>query len=314
VLQGGGESDIHEHPGDEFVLVRSGEVEVRFEDTGLRTTLRSGEFMHYYAEQRHSAFNVGDRPAELFVVRFYQVATTGTRQAIWTSLQQALRANDPRDAFVPAEALSWFLQMIPTYATRLVGAIQDVLGLDRFLERWLEVLGKEDLSTASIVPPIANQLRIVDLSKRYGIPEYVLYSFAQPAVGNVIAVRAEDFVRVPQEVLPDGVEYQLPRRNLACSDISIALVTIAPTPSSTLDKPKHHGTTEARHPGFEAILVRRGRVDVYFGAEVAPACTLTADTTQLCHFDSSVAHRIENPSATEEAELLVIRFYRDGIQ
>jgi cupin domain len=67
------------------------------------------------------------------------------------------------------------------------------------------------------------------------------------------------------------------------------------------------------HPGSEAILMLQGSVALYYEDGPGAAVSLSADAQRLCHFDSRYPHWVENVSDHEDAEVLVIRFYRDRL-
>jgi uncharacterized cupin superfamily protein len=83
-----GESALHAHPGDELLLVLAGEIEVRLADSGMDTPLKTGDYAHFYAEQKHGVRNHGPQSAEVLVVRYYQLESLGTRPAFLDDLKK----------------------------------------------------------------------------------------------------------------------------------------------------------------------------------------------------------------------------------
>jgi quercetin dioxygenase-like cupin family protein len=75
----GGESDGHQHLGDELSIVLDGELEMELEDSGLFARLKKGSFLHFYAEQNHRARNKCETPAHCLVIRFHQTWSKGVR-------------------------------------------------------------------------------------------------------------------------------------------------------------------------------------------------------------------------------------------
>src|SRR5207253_2671670 len=73
VLDPQGSSDAHRHGGDELLFVlHGGPVEVRLQDGGEKFRLERGDYLHFYAEQSHSAHNISTTDkAEVLVIRFY---------------------------------------------------------------------------------------------------------------------------------------------------------------------------------------------------------------------------------------------------
>ncbi len=78
-LEPGGQSDTHEHPGSELLLVlEGGPVELCLQPSGVRVKIEEKEFVHFRAEVPHSL--VSQSKTSVFVVRFYQLHSNGTRQ------------------------------------------------------------------------------------------------------------------------------------------------------------------------------------------------------------------------------------------
>jgi quercetin dioxygenase-like cupin family protein len=310
-LASDGTSDVHEHPGDELVFVRQGSIEVLFEQTGVRTRLGPGEFMHYYAEQRHSAIAVQGR-AELLIVRVFHVGRDDTRQAISRHLLDALADAGPGTPTFSQRALQWIRQVLPNYRARLTNEINDVLGFKRFLEccpvpAGLDVVGLSD----GLAGP--GRLTLAEISATYDIKDFLLAGFAQPAAPNVAVIREADFVPISAESLTPELVHRVPSRNLSFSDISIAKATLKPSAGSqhrSALPPIHN-----HHPGSEAILMLRGELELYYEGQSGPVGMLAADGgPQLCHFDSNRRHWVENGRHDMDAEFFVIRFYRDELR
>ena len=133
VLSPKGESAVHEHPGDELILVLQGEVEIRFHHNGVRTRLTKGEIIHFYAEQIHSAVNVSASVAQLFIIRFYEIQSSDTRERVRQDLEATLTT--PRRASVTHLEASWIPQSISSRFAGHPGFVMDKLGLARFLGR-----------------------------------------------------------------------------------------------------------------------------------------------------------------------------------
>jgi quercetin dioxygenase-like cupin family protein len=313
LLGGKGASANHEHPGDELMLVLEGQVEVRFEANGMRTVMNKGDLVHFYAEQRHQVFNLGAHPAELFIVRFYQFNSPkgfDSRQDVWRAVDWLLtdsssRRPDDSGLRIMEHARHWIRECIPHYSLSVPS--RDYLGLSRFLQQWcrwkkfapLPAGLERDLTTLG--PDALAKLEWSDLlqgfPKLLGVDRFLLEGFASPAVPNVVLVREQDFTGKDSQS-GTGIDYALPHRNLSCSDISIARVT----QSAGSWGPRNS------HPGLEAILCLEGsltvEVDDADAAEVGPRC--------LCHFDSTVPHRVGN-TGDRDATYFVIRFFRDGL-
>jgi quercetin dioxygenase-like cupin family protein len=311
-----GESDEHEHPGDEMIWVESGEIEIQFELSGTNLTLRQGELVHFYAEHRHKV--IAKKPSNCFIIRFYQIGSENTRQFLWRTLDGLLAGTDDRkQAALKNEARAWIHEILPTYRQE-PREINDVLGLARFLLRWrtfhsqsgleetIDEHSRSKLESALLGP--ADRISLKDIASSYGVEEFLLHSYCARAVPGLIVLRGHDFKRLPRDQAAglfrnakQKVEYYLPCRNLSCGDMSLARVILEP-----------EGTTGPnRHTGYEAILMISGEVALYFDDEPSPAQIISHSGGQLCHFRSAEMHRIVNTGSCR-AEFLVIRFHRDG--
>ncbi len=317
MLPSKGESDKHEHPGDEIIWVESGEIELQFELSGINVTLRESDLVHFYAEHRHKV--VAKKPARCFIIRFYQIGSENTRQFLWQALEAMLSGSDGgRFTTLKNEARAWIHEILPTYRKEN-GEVNDLLGLARFLLRWRDFHRQSDDDRGPIdetaVTKLENALLgagdqacLRDVAQSYGVKEFLLHSYRARAVPGLIVLRQQDFKKLSSDQAArlfqnakQGVEYSLPWRNLSCADMSLAKVTLQPG-----------GTTGPNfHPGFEANLILSGEVALVFDEEHSPAETMSRSAGQLCHFNSARTHRIENRGSSP-AEFLVFRFHRDG--
>lgn len=314
LLGGKGASANHEHPGDELLLVIDGQVEIRFDANGIRTVMNKGDLVHFYAEQRHQVFNLGPRPAELFIVRFHQFASSkgfDSRQDVWHAVDRLLAADVPErpgdpDLSIQEHARHWIRESIPHYSLSV--PTHDYLGLSRFLQQWLRWKKPEEsrqnlqsqldqLSPTNLATLDWDEM-LEDFPRMLGVDRFLLEGFASPAVPAVVLVREQDYTRQDSHQGIGGAAYSLPQRNLSCSDISIAKVKLNAGSSG----PKNS------HPGLEAILCLKGTVTI----EVDGAGATVVGPRCLCHFDSTLRHRVRN-LGDGEAAYFVIRFYRDGL-
>lgn len=228
VFEPHGESDDHCHPGDELAFVRLGDVEVRFGQSGIRTTLSEGEIIHFHAEARHQIVNLNpSKPAEVLIVRFYQIDAR-TRLDLWTELQSSLL---DRSKTLDPHAVGWLRQVLPNYESSPSGnPIVDSLGFARFLQECgklqdafgqpvgsLQTLERERLENSD--PNTIRQLTESDLAmiaSAYGVKEFLLRAFRSPGVPGAVILRPSDFETVDGVIEGEqGVEYMLPCRNLA---------------------------------------------------------------------------------------------------
>ncbi|MFO0969364.1 MAG: cupin domain-containing protein [Gemmataceae bacterium] len=98
-FQPGGESDAHDHPGDELLLVLKGRVEVVIESSGIRQILDEGEYIHFHSEQRHfAAITRRTKNARVFVIRFFQLQKQGAgHDDIRSALREMLKILEEPD-------------------------------------------------------------------------------------------------------------------------------------------------------------------------------------------------------------------------
>jgi quercetin dioxygenase-like cupin family protein len=342
-LDGDGRSDVHHHPGDELMFVVEGEIEVRLHDSGLRVGLKQGEVSHFHAEQTHSAVNVSkDKPAYIFIIRFYQMLATPsprmprTRQQMRENLRRVLGGMKGE---LTASAKGWVLQAL---ANRSVDdlkeqthtVIRDRLGLARmirilpnpqrraeseFLNRIGIALNKKYrklddlLNDLEIGELMVSDEVLRDLSGLYrDVYDLLFLRFLFPGVPGAMVFRPddrEDGIDVAQlklknlVAIPEGVAYTLPRRSLSCSDIAISLLALKP----------EKGTRWNQHPGYELLLPLEGEAEIQLGHDrKRPPYRISADEGRLAHYHSEKLHRVSNPASDMAARILVIRFYGEG--
>ena len=103
--------------------------------------------------------------------------------------------------------------------------------------------------------------------------------------------------------LAEGVRYDIPRRTLACSDVAIARLQLAPGMFCPWNK----------HPGTELLIALTGRatVEIKRGRSYEVLGRIAAGDN-IAHYASDQTHRIVNEDQDQTAELLVIRFYGEG--
>ena len=331
-------SDVHSHLGDEFLFVISGEVVIAFEDTEVSTTLGQGDYIHYYAEQTHAAANVTLNPAELFIVRFYQLRTEGTRQGIKRAVDDAV-SEAPSLAGktkIPPALVPWLRAMssipvpiggVPTESEwsrkpneQRPRLVKDTAGLGRFLE---EVRVMRAHSSYKMVCDASGESAeyhrqlengiaevpcadLCNIAEWYGVQEMLLHNYICPAFPHVVAVRgltspsiSKDFAAVAEQVTEgSSVKYGLPRRNLMYSDMSINLTMLKP----------NQATLANAHPGFEFVMPLEGVCKVVFESS-GTVFRASAHERGYVHYSSEQLHRVVTES--EPARVLVIRFYRD---
>jgi len=328
----GGRSDVHSHPGDELMFVRRGTIDVLLRNTGLRARLNQGDYLHFYAEQEHCAFNATTERAELFILRF---RFSGRR----SELLRGLHAKKPKKLLV-SQAIRELLLTVAPYpvATGQEGQPSEPNAerqvLDRFgLGRLLQLLGSERFCaegarltldelarkgarfrfTRAKIHRIRHglaavtQADLMNLAEIYGVKPMLFYDYLFPVLRNAIAVRQHGEPEVsfqdvgemralpPQYVGESRARYRVPCRRLADTDVAIA----------NLELPPGGTTPENRHPGHEILLPLKGRFIVRFGQTLA---RVNAEEGTFAHFHSHRRHQVVN-MGHETAEALVIRMY-----
>jgi quercetin dioxygenase-like cupin family protein len=148
VIDPGGQSDVHHHPGDEFLYVLEGSVDVAFADSGVQIALRRGDYAQYYSEQNHSVINHSDGPAHLFIIRFYQVSDESSRQKmrqeVWSQIVTRASGFDHQHSRVSLRpsTLAWVMESAAGRSRHLLekgepipNEVLDRGGLARLLNR-----------------------------------------------------------------------------------------------------------------------------------------------------------------------------------
>lgn len=316
-LDGGGFSDRHSHPGDELIFCLTGTIQLRLENSGLWTILGAGDYAHFYAEQVHSAHNIGDDPAELFIIRFYQLESMGTRFRILADLKSKTR----RGAHT-ARAVQELMSAVDPLmvASEDLPEIIDRFGLGRLLQmisegngislRKLEEAGKKarlGFNRSKFhrlhngdAPVTKKQL--VALARTYGIHPMLLFDFLFPALRNAVVVRHSDndFYQMPEDLVGvQGVKYFCPCRRLADSDISIAVIELDVGGKSPVN----------RHPGHELLLpLSDGTIAIRLGEGGETGVRLSGRGSKYAHYFSNQDHYVAN-AGDSKVRCLLLRFY-----
>lgn len=325
-LHPGGVSDVHQHPGDELMLVLDGSVLVELPELGLCTELRRGDFIHFYAEQCHAAKCTGETTATVLVIRFLQLEELGAR---YTLHSDATSGDNWTNKEFVGRIRQEFLQMLMPFrlidSNRQPGAeVVDRVGLARLLQAVAKSNGHSPEDLVRRACEIAPELKI-DVGKInrlaaakspvlesllptmahiYGTYPAVLFDYMHPIHRPVIQVRWSDdangsgeWAMIP-EVFVDSpaVTYKVPVRRLAHSDMSI----------SYLSMKRGAKTDPNSHPGFELILPLAGSVTI---EQKNKTHVLKYESHLYAHFASDEFHRVSNDDC-DEAKLIVIRFYK----
>jgi quercetin dioxygenase-like cupin family protein len=315
-IQPGGWSDTHAHPGDELLVVLDGEIEVRLENSGLRTPIGRGQYIHFYAEQTHSVLNNSSRPARAFVIRFYQFEHSGVRKALKSLKGDKLSEHRLRRLKEEIQASLRFAMAVQREAAP---EVLDRFGLGRLLEKCCRetfrgpdnALTIDDLQERAahynwsrstmgrlhqgIVPVSAEELHV--LAAIYDVKPFLLFDFLFPALRNAIVVRPdEDMVSIPDDFLPTTrVNYSVPCRRLEESDVAIC----------TVDLPGQTTSPENAHPGYELVIALEGEVILSLDRRTIE---IGAHNYGFAHFKSALPHHLAN-EGRQRARVLVVRFY-----
>jgi quercetin dioxygenase-like cupin family protein len=322
-----GFSDTHSHPGDELLLVLTGSAEVLLLDTGLRTRLNSGDYLHFYAEHEHFAINSETEPAEMLVVRFQH---SRRRADLVKSLQAS--KSDPSDVQAVHREFLSVLAPQPYWnpSLPLSEDVVDRLNLGRFLQLACEPkvrlegrltlnelakrgkpygIGRSRIDRIHHGRSPVSQRDLVALAKIHELAPVLLCDFLCPALSGAIAVRTRpdsqieclmdsDMRLIPEEFLPKSkAVYQIPCRRLANTDTAIATLRLPPGAKSP----------ENRHPGHEILIPLKGEVRLRL-ANGNVDKPVAANRGEFAHFRSQRDHWVEN-SSDEDAEVLVLRIH-----
>jgi len=340
-LPKGGRSDKHAHPGTEIALVMSGgPVDIEFEQTGLTTKLEQGDTIHFYAEATHQI--VAKEKAELFVIRFYGLEETNTREAMWDELQRLIGDAETREARLQSllgepttrEALwdqlrehgtlspqgrAWIRESFPRWHPESAEGsgdtkqVQDALGLARFVKHCGTpfateggLTNEERQAIEAVDPHVMDSLDLDKVAISYGLNRFLIEGFRSPAVPGATVLRHKQRDKWHKGDFR-AVEHCPKGVSYAVPSRNllcsdISLAVVEMDPGAL--------TETNSHRGFEGILMLEGSIELRLDT-VATPLVISANRCQLCHFNSSVAHSVSNTGAMK-ARFLVVRFHRDG--
>jgi len=336
-LKSGGRSDTHSHPGDEFMYVMDGEIEVQMEETGLSVRVRQGEFIHFYAEQRHAAWNPSNETARVFVIRFYALVDSEDpeREVYAKTIAQPYKEWSSGFAHrVSTEmglSLMRYRDKVHSYTgdttDELPSEVEDRIGLGRLLE--LSTKGKHNkdginISLSSLAassrnrslnysrskfdrihqgrsPVPTNELK--ELASVYELEPVLLYHYLASSHRSAISVRdhneSEDHrVNDWWEVPKSAIHVSGARYWIPKRKLADTSITVA-----RLLLGSGSSSPDNSHPGNEILLPLSGEFNVCFGD-----AKIDLREGQFAHYHSTVSHRVDNVGK-EKSEMLVIRIY-----
>lgn len=326
----GRETIKHWHTGAEIVYVLKGSVEIRLTDRGTWNRVDAGGYAHYYADQYHLARNVGKGPAELFVIRFYQVGIAGkngSREAFVDQLERLYAdIGTPRSTKRASHVLARVINEVKP-ATEMPSADEPTEVVDRFgLAQLLRLISNRmrnnepaslqqlaerahtlglDAFNRSRIDRLHNGLAAVkrseleDLARLYEVEPFLFVNFLYPTFRSMVTIRENegDFVRV-KDFVRGRAEYLVPKRRLADSDVAIVLVKLLESGDET---PMN------RHPGHELIIPLEGEIAVVFNDITLP---IGPAKKSYAHYHATVDHATKN-IGSGEARFMVVRFHED---
>jgi hypothetical protein len=166
----------------------------------MRTLLREGDYIHFYAEQRHWAVNAADHSV-LFIIRFYQMDEEFLRQQMRREVERQMGARRPTLAPL---TLGWVHQAIANRSVDEPDEVHDKVGLARLLTalrqppfsdprreistivenagyRGMKIAETEGwLSSLEASHGKASKKDLAEIAKLYGVESFLLYSFLFP--------------------------------------------------------------------------------------------------------------------------------------
>jgi quercetin dioxygenase-like cupin family protein len=285
----------------------------------LRVKLEEGEFAHFDAGQTHSAHNVSDGQATVFLIRFLQ-HKMGSRTHLLSQLlvsrpsprivnrlvremkvsawtEKTRQEKGPPEKVLDTYGLAHFLQLLCSDSFALEGrgpTLDDVVNRCEAKQR------KFTYSRAKFARLHAGEAQVKrdqlpELADIYGVSPVLFYDFLFPAFRYAVVVGEDNMKEIGPAfgMLEDGVTYRVPCRHLAYSDMTIALVELA----------SESRPPENRHPGHELLKVLEGEVTVAFQG----AAKGIVKQGEYAVFKSHIKHQVYNHTG-KPARMLSFRF------
>src|ERR1019366_1397244 len=232
------------------------------------TGLDAGDYIHFYAEQVHSAWNTALEEAEILVIRFYQLGVSGTRYTLIDELSSK-RLSDRAVAEVIAALSPLGIRAQENQGVsdrigfgRLLRLLCDHLHERRGVQHSLTRLAKRakklgcPFSRAKFSRVLNGETAVSvteleQLARVFEAEPLLFFDFTFSAFRDAIVVRSpSDYSVMPTTFLRyQGATYSVPHRRLAFSDISIALLE--------LQSPAGETPTNS-HPGHELLVPIEG--------------------------------------------------------
>jgi quercetin dioxygenase-like cupin family protein len=330
----GDTSERHHHPGDELTICRKGTVRMTWDALGVHTDLNPGDYVHFYADQRHTATNIGDGAAEVFVIRNYMIAEGGPRRQLLQHAERfdhaLLHARKDKHTIrgLYKEGVGrWITQTVRALSGVVdeSGTIRDSIGLARQLERmgWygrklhraathdtkqLPLARYEEIMAGFFKQP-GTKADLDHLSSLCKVPPPLLYTFMFPRTPGMCVVRFDrDFLDLPgtNASARVPVHYLYPKHNLADSGLTICRLDLDP----------YFSSQDNKHSGTELSLLIKGdgiRADIDVPKLKSEGRGLkwiskVAVQGEYVHYVSSYEHKVTN-CGRQRASVLVVRFF-----
>jgi mannose-6-phosphate isomerase-like protein (cupin superfamily) len=336
-----GHSDSHSHPGEELMMPLEGSVEVRLDESGMRVLLEPGQVIHFYAEQKHSAWNVQpDTRALVLVVRSYPTNDSASgvppsRPRMRKEVHRALIDGTT----LSSSAKAWVLQTMTDRASRDVHGdvpdeIRDQPGLARLLRRLglptgmdeRTFLGKvwplaEPAERSALTPPETMEEFLWNLESRsvkFSRPaieklaelyknrlyKSILLRYMFPAAAGAIVFRPHDDAdSAGSQNIPRSLPALPQGYSIPTRNLAVSDIDIV---NITL-RPAT-GTLINFHLGWEVIVPLDGSATIEMDPEgSAKSYEVSIKNDTIAYFRSDVPHRVSN-SSDVDCRLLALRF------
>jgi quercetin dioxygenase-like cupin family protein len=317
-----GKSLVHQHPGEEIMLVLKGSIFLRFLATGLSVHLAAGSLLHFHSDRLHFATALGDEEAHVVVIRLPRskrreehVVTTRRKHLTDDELIQLGRRSWQRNASQPIEtaiqgAATFWSSQRQCIDRKGFALLLDQIRSSEFRgdEGYLSIeklAASRHSSTLGFNTTKYHRLHhgstkiilaeAISLAPVYNIQSLFVLDFFLPHYGPAIAIDQKDWIPVPSKVaMGNGSSYELPFRRLLDSDTSISRLTLLPNSATEMN----------RHPGQEFLIPLEGEVTIRISNSLRGSLR-----DGIAHFCASDKHQVSNDSSNV-TRALVIRLYR----
>lgn len=315
-------SPTYRHAGHADVFVLSGTVFVTDCDSGCRFSVRKLECLQFQTCGGYYFENAGESKAHVLIVRRCSRREVEYQQQMLTrACERTKKLGSVMTKTI--RSLSCYATPEPKTTTGLPKQVNDPIGLGWLLtqvsrsafrhpDRALSLNSLYEISRSLDLPfsrsyfhrlqngvcrPDASELP--HLARAYEIQPLLLLDYLYPTSSAAVQFQfSGDFgglVQAPVEYSPKGSKYQVARRRLAHSPVSMSFVRLDARGATSFN----------RHPGSELIIPLAGKLRIDFTDMHAQ---LNANDCLLVHFDSSERHCVRNVSR-KEGRFIAVRLY-----